>query len=379
LSHQTSLGIGEFESHTKGIGAKLLAKMGFTGKLGKNETGRMKALEVSLRPKNSGLGSCQADMVMRKKKAISVRPTRPNFSRPRCPCLALALGALGSLEEAHKGVAEVVPPDAGRLGPGGKAKRPHACALTTMGVGRCACVVVQKEEETGVKEEEEEDKKKAAAAGPQPKMWKKRNKEKREKREYKTAEELLRESEAGAEAKVAQQSTIIDMRGKQARVVTNMESLNALEREAEMEDATPMPELQHNLRCELCELGRFLHCSPGHGIARENSGTVSAVWAHRLMVDLAEANIKQLDAKVFHEKDTAVVLGREAERLRGEVQLRANQVARVRQLLQLVSECKKKCDKHPKTVTLEYLQETYTNLRRQFQEARARVPERVSV
>jgi hypothetical protein len=71
--HQTSLGIGEFESHTKGIGAKLLAKMGFTGKLGKNETGRMKALEVSLRPKNSGLGSCQADMVMRKKKQISVR------------------------------------------------------------------------------------------------------------------------------------------------------------------------------------------------------------------------------------------------------------------------------------------------------------------
>jgi tuftelin-interacting protein 11 len=105
----------------------------------------------------------------------------------------------------------------------------------------------QKEEETGVKEEEQQDKKKV---GPQPKMWKKRNQEKREKREYKTAEELLRESEGAAEAKMAQ-STIIDMRGKQARVVTNMESLNALERETEMEDATPMPELQHNLRCEL--------------------------------------------------------------------------------------------------------------------------------
>jgi tuftelin-interacting protein 11 len=105
----------------------------------------------------------------------------------------------------------------------------------------------------------------------------------------------------------------------------------------------------------------------------EKSGTVSAV-AHRLMVDLAEANIKQLDAKIFHEKDTAVVLGREAERLRGEVQLRANQLARVRQLLQLVTECKQRCDKHPKTVTLAYLQQTYTSLRRQFQEARARVP-----
>ena len=41
-------------------------------------------------------------------------------------------------------------------------------------------------------------------------------------------------------------------------------------------------------------------------------------------MDLAEANIKQLDAKVFHEKDTAVVLGREADRLRAEVQLYSN-------------------------------------------------------
>jgi hypothetical protein len=79
----------------------------------------MKALEVSQRPKNSGLGACQADLVMRQKKQIN------------------------------------------------------------------------KEAETGVKEEEAAEEKK----GPQPKMWKKRNKEKREKREYKTAEELLRESE----------------------------------------------------------------------------------------------------------------------------------------------------------------------------------------
>jgi hypothetical protein len=36
------------------------------GKLGKNEQGMAKAIEVSLRPKSAGLGACQADLAMRK-------------------------------------------------------------------------------------------------------------------------------------------------------------------------------------------------------------------------------------------------------------------------------------------------------------------------
>lgn len=46
----------------------------------------------------------------------------------------------------------------------------------------------------------------------------------------------------------------------------------------------------------------------------------------RLIVDLAEAKIKKLDNQIHVEKDNAVVLGREQQRLRDEVELRAAQV-----------------------------------------------------
>ncbi|KAJ8605818.1 hypothetical protein CTAYLR_000577 [Chrysophaeum taylorii] len=45
-----------WEKHTKGIGFGLLEKMGFKGRLGKDETGVTAALEVSFRTGNRGLG-----------------------------------------------------------------------------------------------------------------------------------------------------------------------------------------------------------------------------------------------------------------------------------------------------------------------------------
>ena len=70
---------------------------------------------------------------------------------------------------------------------------------------------------------------------------------------------------------------ILDMRGPQARLVANMESLDVKTHE-EGGEAVPMPELQHNLR---------------------------------LIVDLAESEIGNLDAKLRQEKDTAVLLAKQ--------------------------------------------------------------------
>jgi tuftelin-interacting protein 11 len=48
--------LATWEKHTKGIGSKLLQKFGFTGRLGANQTGIAKAIEVYVRPANVGLG-----------------------------------------------------------------------------------------------------------------------------------------------------------------------------------------------------------------------------------------------------------------------------------------------------------------------------------
>ena len=67
-------------------------------------------------------------------------------------------------------------------------------------------------------------------------------------------------------------------------MVTNLEHLNVAEERGDGA-AVPMPELQHNLR---------------------------------LLVDLAESDIQRLDARIRHEKDSAVILGKERARLEEE-------------------------------------------------------------
>lgn len=99
----------------------------------------------------------------------------------------------------------------------------------------------------------------------QPKLWKKKNAAARVRREYLSAEDVL--AKAAEAPSAAPPQAVLDMRGPQARLVTNLEHLNMSQ--AAQNEATPMPELQHNLR---------------------------------LLVDLAEAEIQRLDGKLRHEK-----------------------------------------------------------------------------
>ncbi len=61
-------------------------------------------------------------------------------------------------------------------------------------------------------------------------LWKKRHAAQRVRREYKTAAEVLEAGQRdGGAAAMPAATAILDMRGPQARVVTNMEHLNQQE------------------------------------------------------------------------------------------------------------------------------------------------------
>lgn len=143
----------------------------------------------------------------------------------------------------------------------------------------------------------------AEAKAAQQQTWKKKHASARQRQDYKTIADVLNEvAERPAEQP---KQTIIDMRGKQKRVITNLEHLN-MEQEEDRGEAGPMPELQHNMR---------------------------------LLLDVAEADIQRIDGKLRHEKDTAVILGREQTRLQDEVTAAQEQVQRLNQILETVSQC----------------------------------------
>jgi tuftelin-interacting protein 11 len=198
--------VGKFEMHTKGIGAKLLAKMGWKeGQgLGKDGKGLSEPLEAKLRPKGRGMG----------------------FGNQREPSLV-------PVEETEKTVK-----------------------------GRS-------EGKEGIVDVNEE-----------ARAWRKRRADGKlkEKREiFKTVDDILLDTDT---VKSSVQS-IIDMRGPQTRVIHNVGTVGSLENESALDEG-PMPELQHNMR---------------------------------LLVDMTEAEIKKVDARIRHAIDTKRILEKENMRL----------------------------------------------------------------
>ena len=239
--------VGSFEKHTKGIGMKLLEKMGYKkGEgLGKGASGITRALETTLRPKNMGMGF----------NNFKENVNDPTSTRAKDE----------SEEEASEDDMDV-----------DEAMRARDAAKKA-------------QEQT---------------------MWKKRNDLRRQKREYKTAEELLAEEQENArDAKSVKLATeklnIIDMRGAHAQVV-NANELHKSRVISTDDDDLMLPELQHNLK---------------------------------LIVDLAENDISKLDGKIRSEKDTLEILRREKTRLSKQATAHAELAERTKSALKVVEEC----------------------------------------
>uniref|UniRef100_A0A0D6QRZ5 G-patch domain-containing protein n=1 Tax=Araucaria cunninghamii TaxID=56994 RepID=A0A0D6QRZ5_ARACU len=240
--------IGTFEKHTKGIGMKLLEKMGYKGGgLGKNEQGIAVPIEAKLRPKNMGMGFNDYN------ESGAGVPTLP------------------AMEERDEKVKEVKP-------------------------------------------------------RTKEKLWLKQNRDK--KKDYVTAEELLaQKQEQGVE--VVQK--VLDMRGPQVRVLTNLENLNA-EQKA-IEDQTPMPELQHNVK---------------------------------LIVDMAEADIQRFDRSLRHERESVAIYQKEKERLQKEVARQKQRLGNIEDIMAALDKVRESVASG--TMTLESLASVFENLQSTYRE-----------
>ncbi|KAM6568137.1 hypothetical protein CsatB_016122 [Cannabis sativa] len=249
--------VGVFEKHTKGIGMKLLEKMGYKGGgLGKNEQGIVAPIEAKLRPKNMGMGYNDY------KEAEKV-PTLEELTKPK----PMAVVSLGSSTQPSK-----------------------------------------------------------------EKLWSKRALAKQKKNlDYITAEELLakkQEQQGGGEVVVQR---VLDMRGPQVRVVTNLENLNAEERSKE--EDIPMPELQHNVR---------------------------------LIVDLTELDIQKIDRDLRMERDTAMALKDEKERLEVEAARQKKQLDSMEEIMGVLDRIGE--ENSMGILTLDSLAQCFSDLQRRYAE-----------
>ncbi|CAN0914708.1 Septin and tuftelin-interacting protein 1 homolog 1 [Linum grandiflorum] len=236
-----------FEMPMKGIGSKLLEKMGYKGGgLGKNGQGIVAPIEVKLRPKQMGIGF--EDSKYNEVPYAKV----PQVEKKK------AVTQLQSLSQS-KG-----------------------------------------------------------------KMWLKEKKEKAER--YVTAKELLDQKEEQG-FQITQK--VIDMRGPQVRVLTNLENLNADEQARDSD--IPMPELQYNVR---------------------------------LIVDMVEADIQKIDSDLRRERDTAIALQTEKEKLQKDASRQKEQLDSMKEIMTVLIDIEEQ--KSLGSLTLDSLGECFSKLRMKF-------------
>ncbi|XP_026426354.1 septin and tuftelin-interacting protein 1 homolog 1-like [Papaver somniferum] len=244
--------IGEFEKHTKGVGMKLLAKMGYKGGgLGKNQQGILTPIEAQLRPKLMGMG-------------FNDYKEAKNAAKP-----------IGQEKFEEK---NSLPP-----------------------------VVAVKSKE---------------------KLWSKQNRTKKKNKAYTTAEELLASKEDGG-FEIGQK--IIDMRGPQVKVLTNLEDLNAEEKARESDK--PMPELQYNIK---------------------------------LILDLAQLDIEKIDRDLRMEREKVVSLQSEKETLQKDAGRQKKQLDNMEEIIAVMDRIEG--ENAAGTLTIESLSNIFTELQTNYRD-----------
>ncbi|CAM9140343.1 unnamed protein product [Chrysoparadoxa australica] len=154
-----------WEKHTKGIGSKLLAKMGFAGRLGKDQSGVTRHVEVKVRPAGIGLGF-------------------GNFKE------ASALKANREIEADRQGK-----------------------------------TLEELDKQMGIDSGKKKAKSKAEA-GAEAGMWRKGASSKRRKRQYVTSAELIEQlHEEGLATEGKERQVIVDMRGPQVKHLSTLEDI----------------------------------------------------------------------------------------------------------------------------------------------------------
>ncbi|XP_074281517.1 septin and tuftelin-interacting protein 1 homolog 1-like [Silene latifolia] len=132
-------------------------------------------------------------------------------------------------------------------------------------------------------------------------LWKKQARTRNKERgNIITPDELLA-MKADAEGPPLVLQKVVDMRGPQVRVLTNLENLNAEEKARESD--VPMPELQHNIR---------------------------------LLVDLIELDIQKLDKDLSNQKESVVVLQMEKEMLQKKATQEKKQIDNMEEILKIL-------------------------------------------